>query len=652
MRSLAKTNQLSILAAIVLGMMVLGACGGGGGSSLAPPARLQPPGSPQSIQTSIPLSDLGSAIALPSLAGYNESITLTPNTAPAGTALNVAISTTMPNVPAMPADFKETQGFLYFSISSSKTVTLNGFPGFTLTVPPGLTLDGGELHLGFYDPATGWQKIGDVTLVGRTMTFTPTKTALTLKAGVKYVVAPFACVGPTPTPTPTAVCTTAPSTTAPLATGTQLPIPPAGGFTGSWVAAANNAPEGTTVTVTTYLSAPSAAPSPQAAIRKATERIDSHPLLVKAPLIFIKTVYSTPTPTPENKSDATSGTTITFAKFPAVSIGLPTNFNSSGVTFKLETFDLTTGALLDEEIGTLSDSNSVVSFTGTNTQFVVNTSHAYLWELVANSVTLYVANAGNNTITEYDQDGNEITTSGTFQNTNGPVAIAFDSSNGHLYVVNLSTPSITEYDQNGNQINTAGTFPNLDEPVGIAFDSSNSHLYVTNLGPEQTGPYTITEYDQNGNQITTAGTFPNLDGPFGVAFDSSNSHLYVMNADSSTITEYDQDGNQITPSGSFPNLDEPFGMAFDSSNGHLYVTNFGNAKITEYDQNGNQIITSGAFPNLNFPFGIALDSSNNHLYVTNTNNNTITEYDQNGNQITPSGTFPNLEVPEGLTIVP
>src|ERR1700680_1265904 len=121
MRGLEKAKQLSIVASLVFGIAVVAACGGGGTSSVAPPHQPQPE-SPQSVQTSIPLAEVGPAISLPSLAGYNESITLTSNTAPAGTLLNLAISTTMPNgTPAMPEDFKATQGFLYFSISASKT---------------------------------------------------------------------------------------------------------------------------------------------------------------------------------------------------------------------------------------------------------------------------------------------------------------------------------------------------------------------------------------------------------------------------------------------------------------------------------------------------------------------------------------------------
>jgi len=277
----------------------------------------------------------------------------------------------------------------------------------------------------------------------------------------------------------------------------------------------------------------------------------------------------------------------------------------------------------------------------------------------AGSVKLFVTNLPN-AITEYDQNGNQITQSGTFPNLNQPLGITFDSSNGDLYVIDhgfntSGNNTITEYDQNGNLLNTfSAPFPTLFDPTGIAFDSSNNNLYVVN------GSSTITEYDQNLNPITTFGSFPTpLNGPAGIAFDSLNGHLYVVNNGNNTIVEFDQNGNLITTSGTFPKLDLPVGIAFDVANGHLYVTNLGcpsphtPPRITEYDQNGNLIvIPSGTFPNLNGPTGISFDSANDHLYVTNSSNNTITEYDQDGNRISTSGTFVGLHFPSSLTVAP
>ena len=569
MRSLEKAKQLSIVAAVIFGIAVIAACSGGGTSSIAPVQQPQS-GAPQSIQTSIPLAEVGSAIALPSIAGYTESITLTSNSAPAGTLLNLAISTTMPKgIPAMPEDFKETQGFLYFSISSSKTVTLNGFPGFAMTVPSGVRWDGGLLHLGFYDPAKGWQKIGDVAINGRTMTFTPTKVALTLKAGVNYVVAPFACVAPSPTPTPHC-------RTIPLATATQLPIPALAGFTGDWVAGTNNAPAGTTVTETTYVGAPPVAPSPVAAIRKASNTIDVVPLLAKAPsaALSVSVKYSTPGGT----ANASAASTITFDKFPAVEFDFPTGFDTSGVIFKLETFDLTTGALLDSEAGIRSSSSPVVeSFPGTSSSFVADTSHTYLWELVAVPLPAFV--------TEFP-----IPTSGGF-----PSYIT--SAGGDLWFTEESANKI-------GRITTAGTITEF--PSG----SSGAGPYDIITGPDGAVWFgalisqSIVRIDRSGAvtfvPIPTASAHPEQ-----LVSDTSANLIWFTESIGHKVGMYNLTTKALTE---FPISPGPFsaarptGIALDTA-GNIWVSDFGNDQVIEMSRTGT-ILQRLGLPGSGGPFSL------------------------------------------------
>jgi YVTN family beta-propeller protein len=57
---------------------------------------------------------------------------------------------------------------------------------------------------------------------------------------------------------------------------------------------------------------------------------------------------------------------------------------------------------------------------------------------------------------------------GGFPNLNSPRDIAYDPANGFLYVTNFSNNTVTVYDQNGNQQTLSGSFPNLNEPYGIA----------------------------------------------------------------------------------------------------------------------------------------------------------------------------------------
>jgi len=553
MRSLEKAKQLSIVAAVIFGIAVIAACSGGGGTSSIAPVQQPQSGAPQSIQTSIPLAEVGSAIALPSIAGYTESITLTSNAAPAGTLLNLAISTTMPKgIPAMPADFKETQGFLYFSISSSKTATLNGFPGFTLTVPSGVRWDGGALHLGFYDPAKGWQKLGDLTLAGRTMTFTPTKVALTLKAGVNYVVAPYACVEPSPTPTPHC-------RTIPLATATQLPIPALAGFTGDWVAGTNNAPAGTTVTETTYVGTPPGAPSPVAAIRKVSNEVEVIPQLAKAPSapLSVSVKFSTP----GGAAKATAGSTITFDKFPAVEFDFPTGFNTNGVIFKLETFDLTTGALLDSEAAIRSSSSPVVeSFPGTSSPFVADTSHTYLWELVAVPLPAFV--------TEFPIP------------TNGGFPSYITSAGGDLWFTEFQANkvgrvttggTITEFSSGSSG---AGPYDIITGPDGAAWFGAITSASIARISLTGTVTFVPIPTTNAHPEQLVSDTSANL-----IWFAESIGHKVGMyNLTTKTLTEF-----PISPGRFF--VARPTGIALDTA-GNVWVSDHANDQVIEMSRTG------------------------------------------------------------------
>ena len=88
-----------------------------------------------------------------------------------------------------------------------------------------------------------------------------------------------------------------------------------------------------------------------------------------------------------------------------------------------------------------------------------------------------------------------------------------------IYVPDSGNDTVTEYDQHGNQIATSGTFPGLHQPISIAFDPDNSHLYVVST---RTGFDRVTVYDLNGNQVTTSGTFQGLHQPFGIIYDPVN----------------------------------------------------------------------------------------------------------------------------------
>ena len=448
MRFLGQDNSRLILSAasIALTMLVLASCGGGGGSNNPLTAPNQPPPS-QGGTYSGPLSAAGMTINLPGVAGFAESLTVPANDAAAGTNLTVRVTSGAPAaMPALAPDMHVAIPYLYFTLSTNKDVKIDGFPGFKLAIPAGFSMGTLPVKVGYYDPKVGWKHIGDFALAGRTATFTPTTSAITLRAGETYYALTYTCGGPSPSPAPSPVCTTVP-----LLAGTPLPIPALGGYSGDWVAGANNAPEGTTVTVTSYVSPPPGAPSPSA------DRW--HRLFVNPPVKrhFVTIKYGGPS---DASTRAASSSTITFAKFPAVEFDLPADLSTKGLTFKLETFDLTTGALLDTETGTIVSTSHSVSFPGTNVSFTADTSHTYLWELIT---TTYVAG----TFKEYPLTAGSVPT----QIVQGP--------DGNLWFTEQGTDKIGRMTPSGTL--TEFPIPNSSVmPYGIT-NGPDGNLWFTNF---------------------------------------------------------------------------------------------------------------------------------------------------------------------------
>jgi len=223
----------------------------------------------------------------------------------------------------------------------------------------------------------------------------------------------------------------------------------------------------------------------------------------------------------------------------------------------------------------------------------------------------FVANAGVNSITKYDDNGAGSPFTGEF--INGPYGLALDSS-ANLYVTTNSNV-IRKFGPNGADL---GVFAStgINFAMGLAFDSKGN-LYAANFGGS-----TIEKFAPDGTDL---GVFANVIGPTGLAFDAAG-NLYVANI-GDTIERFSPIGIPLIPFTSFF-LNNPEGLAFDSL-GNLYVANNGSDTIQVFSPSGTDL---GALPTvgLSGPIGLAFDSDGN-LYVVNNLTSTITK-------ITPDGT--------------
>jgi DNA-binding beta-propeller fold protein YncE len=121
---------------------------------------------------------------------------------------------------------------------------------------------------------------------------------------------------------------------------------------------------------------------------------------------------------------------------------------------------------------------------------------------------------GGGVVLEFDQDGNQVQLYyPQFSDVQVPSSITFDSANNELYVVNHGgfagnmTKPVTAFDQTGNEIAASGSF-NVMYPNSIAFDAANRLLYVTS---DQGNA--IKAFDENGDPVPTPGGFPGLKDP-------------------------------------------------------------------------------------------------------------------------------------------
>ena len=565
MRFLGQKNPRLLLLAsgFAFAMLVLVSCGGGG-SSYNPLPKANGSAAPQTGAYSGPLSASGMTINLPSVAGFAETLTVPANDAVPGTNLTVRVTNSAPAaMPGLAPDMHVAIPFLYFTIGANKDVKLNGFPGFKMTIPAGFSMGNLPVKVGYYDPVTGWKHVGDFTLTGRTATFTPTSTAVTLKANLTYYAITYTCGGPSPSPAPSPVCTTVP-----LVAGTPLPIPALGGYSGDWVAGANNAPEGTTVTVTSYISPPPGAPSPVA------DRW--HPLFVNPPVKrhFVTIKYGGPSGSSKRTASSSS---ITFGKFPAVQFDLPSSLTTKGMTFKLETFDLTTGALLDTETGTLISTSHSVSFPGTNTSFTADTSHTYLWELIT---TTYVPG----TFTEYPLPASSFPT----QIVEGP--------DGNLWFTEQGTDKIGRMTPSGTL--TEFPIPNSNVmPYGIT-NGPDGNLWFTNFPAGDATAGAI-------GRITTAGVItlfsaPGLHVPLGITA-GPDKNLWFVDAGSQAIG-FSTTSGSITEFALTPNPASALRGITTGPDNNLWFTDPGNNMIGKITTSGTSTEYAAAAGSQ--PFGI------------------------------------------------
>jgi YVTN family beta-propeller protein len=259
---------------------------------------------------------------------------------------------------------------------------------------------------------------------------------------------------------------------------------------------------------------------------------------------------------------------------------------------------------------------SIFTVTNTNDSGAGSLRQAILdANTVAAGTPLYIANAGNNTLTVVDSLGNASTFAST--GLSNPEGVAVDAA-GNVYVANVFTANIEKFSSTGQDLGAFAT-TGVNDPGGMRFDSAGN-LYLANVNSNNVEKYSPTGQDL-GSFVT--GVFK----PTDVAFDASG-NLYVA-ASNNIVEKFSPTGTDL---GAFitTGLAGPDGLAFDSQ-GNLYVSNYPGNYVEKYSLIGADL---GQFAQ--GTEGLTFDSQGNLYAVTNPASK-VEKYSSTGTDLGPFG---------------
>jgi len=183
---------------------------------------------------------------------------------------------------------------------------------------------------------------------------------------------------------------------------------------------------------------------------------------------------------------------------------------------------------------------------------------------------IYVSSMLSNVIFKYSSDGEYITEFG-----NGfvasPIYLYADSS--YLYASNANNNTISQFDLDGNFVDNWSS-DEMSFPWGIDQMEEYGIFFVANF---------MTDYLQIFDSEHASGpTFNGYASPAGLAYDQEANVLYVANTGANNIVRWDVLNNEITSFGASGSgdgqFDTPTGVAIDG-NGLVYVYELGNRRV-------------------------------------------------------------------------
>ncbi len=248
---------------------------------------------------------------------------------------------------------------------------------------------------------------------------------------------------------------------------------------------------------------------------------------------------------------------------------------------------------------------------------------------------VYVMDAANARVEEFDTSGNYLTQWGGAGSGNGQFATGSEESSSSIavdsngvYVLDLNNNRVEEFTASGAFLTSWGSSGSgngqFADALGIALDRSG------NLWVADTNNNRVEEFTANGTFVSSFGSLGSGNGQFhspsGIVVDSLG-NIFVDDAGNNRIEKFNSSLQFVS---SWAVGTESFGLAVDASN-NIYVTQISTASVLIFDNNGNPL---GSIGTTSFgsdagqfwvPTGIAVDNQYN-VYVADTGNNRIQKF--------------------------